>query len=372
MNPPSLFSPISIGPQTLPNRIMISPMRQYSGNNGNANDWHIAHLGSLALSGAGLLFVEATSVSPEGRITAGCLGLYNDENHQSLKRVVDAVRAISPIKLAIQLGHAGRKASSHRPWEGGALMSAQEGGWQTIAPSALPHKVDETPPKAMTAADIHRVIDDFISATQRARELGFDVIEVHCAHGYLLHEFLSPLSNQRSDEYGGSLENRMRLPLAIFDAVRKAAGHNMAFGVRLSATDWAEGGWDPEQSIAFSRQLQAHGADFVDISSGGVAAHQKITLGPGYQVPFAEAIRKEISIPVITVGLITEPQQAEDIIREGKADIVALARAFISDPRWPWRAAAALGGKVAGSPPYFRCLPHGFPTIFGDVKTNQR
>lgn len=372
MNPPSLFSPISIGPQTLPNRIMISPMCQYSGNNGNANDWHIAHLGSLALSGAGLLFVEATSVSPEGRITAGCLGLYNDENHQSLKRVVDAVRAISPIKLAIQLGHAGRKASSHRPWEGGALMSAHEGGWQTIAPSALPHKPEETPPKAMTAADIHRITDDFIFATQRARELGFDVIEVHCAHGYLLHEFLSPLSNHRGDEYGGSLENRMRLPLAIFDAVRKAAGSGIAVGVRLSATDWAEGGWDLEQSIAFSRQLQAHGADFLDISSGGVAAHQKITLGPGYQVPFAQAIRAEVNIPVITVGLITEPQQAEDIIREGKADIVALARAFISDPRWPWRAAAALGGQVAGSPPYFRCLPHGFPPIFGDVKTNQR
>ena len=372
MNSPLLFTPSSVGPQTLPNRIMISPMCQYSGNDGNTNDWHMAHLGSLALSGAGLLFVEATSVSPEGRITAGCLGLYNEENHQALKRVVDAIRAVSPIKLAIQLGHAGRKASSHRPWEGGALMSAQEGGWDTIAPSALPHKSDETPPKALTTEDIARITADFISATQRARELGFDVIEVHCAHGYLLHEFLSPLSNQRTDDYGGSLENRMRLPLAIFDAVRKAAGPDIAVGARLSATDWAEGGWDLEQSIAFSRQLQAHGADFVDVSSGGVAAHQKITLGPGYQVSFAEAIRKEVSIPVIAVGLITEPQQAEDILREGKADMVALARAFISDPRWPWRAAAALGGKVAGSPPYFRCLPHGFPAIFGDVKTNQR
>ena len=372
MNSSLLFTPITVGPQTLPNRIMISPMCQYSGNDGNANDWHMAHLGSLALSGAGLLFVEATSVSPEGRITAGCLGLYNDENHQSLNRIVHAIRAISPIKLAIQLGHAGRKASSHRPWEGGALMSAQEGGWQTIAPSALPHKADETPPKAMTADDIARITADFISATQRARELGFDVIEVHCAHGYLLHEFLSPLSNQRTDEYGGSLENRMRLPLAIFDAVRKAAGPGIAVGARLSATDWAEGGWDLGQSIAFSRQLQAHGADFIDVSSGGVAAHQKITLGAGYQVPFAEAIRKEVSIPVIAVGLITEPQQAEDILQQGKADIVALARAFISDPRWPWRAAAALGGQVTGAPPYFRCLPHGFPPIFGDVKTNQR
>jgi 2,4-dienoyl-CoA reductase-like NADH-dependent reductase (Old Yellow Enzyme family) len=372
MNAPLLFTPLAVGPLTLPNRIMVSPMCQYSGTNGNANDWHMAHLGSLALSGAGLLFVEATSVSPEGRITAGCLGLYNDENHQSLKRVVDAVRAISPIKLAIQLGHAGRKASSHRPWEGGALMTPQEGGWETIAPSALPHKSDETAPKAMTADDIARLTAEFVATTKRARELGFDVIELHCAHGYLLHEFLSPLSNHRTDQYGGSLENRMRLPLAIFDAVREAAGPDIAVGARLSATDWAEGGWDLEQSIAFSRQLQAHGADFIDVSSGGVAAHQKITISPGYQVPFAEAIRKAIDIPVIAVGLITEPQQAEDILQQGKADIVALARAFVSDPRWPWRAAAALGGKVAGCPPYFRCLPHGSPLIFGDVTTAQR
>jgi 2,4-dienoyl-CoA reductase-like NADH-dependent reductase (Old Yellow Enzyme family) len=372
MTSPLLFSPITLGSVTLPNRIMISPMCQYSGHDGNANDWHMAHLGSLALSGAGLLFVEATSVSPAGRITAGCLGLYTDDNQRALKRVVDMVRAVSPVKLAIQLGHAGRKASSHRPWEGGALMTADEGGWDTLAPSALPHKAEETPPKAMTADDIDRITTDFITATRRARELGFDVIELHCAHGYLLHEFLSPLSNQRTDAYGGSLENRMRLPLALFDAVRKAAGPDIAVGVRISATDWAEGGWDLEQSIAFSRQLQAHGADFIDVSSGGVAAHQKITLGPGYQVPFAEAIRREISIPVITVGLITEPQQAEEILQSGKADIVALARGFISDPRWAWRAAAALGGKVAGAPPYFRCLPHGSPPIFGDVTTNQR
>ena len=372
MNAPLLFTPLTIGPLTLANRIMISPMCQYSGTNGNANDWHVAHLGSLALSGAGLLFVEATSVSPEGRITAGCLGLYNDDNHQSLKRVVDGLRAISPIKLAIQLGHAGRKASSHRPWEGGALMTPQEGGWENIAPSALPHKSDETPPKAMTIGDIERLTADFVAATKRARELGFDVIELHCAHGYLLHEFLSPLSNQRTDQYGGSLENRLRLPLAIFDAVREAAGPDIAVGVRISATDWAEGGWDLEQSIVFSRELQAHGAAFVDVSSGGVAAHQKIAIGPGYQVPFAEAIRKAIDIPVIAVGLITDPQQAEDILQQGKADIIALARAFISDPRWPWRAAAALGGKVSGPPPYFRCLPQGSPPVFGDVKTNQR
>lgn len=372
MTSPLLFTPLQVGPLTLPNRIIISPMCQYSGQNGNANDWHLAHLSTLALSGAGLLFVEATSVSPEGRITPGCLGLYTEENYQALQRVVETVRAVSPIKLAIQLGHAGRKASSHRPWEGGALMTANEGGWETIAPSAVAHKPDETPPRAMTTQDIERLIADFVRATQRARALGFDAIEIHCAHGYLLHEFLSPLSNQRTDNYGGSLDNRMRLPLQILDAVREAAGPGIAVGARLSATDWADGGWDLEQSLVFSRELEARGADFIDVSSGGLAAHQKITLGPGYQVPFSEAIRKALRIPVITVGLITEAQQAEDILQQGKADIVALARAFVSDPRWPWRAAAALGGTITGAPPYFRCLPPGSPPIFGDVKTNQR
>ena len=372
MNSPLLFTPVALGPLTLANRIMISPMCQYSGNDGNANDWHLAHLGSLALSGAGLLMVEATAVSPEGRITAGCLGLYNDDNQQALQRVVSNVRAISPIKLGIQLGHAGRKASSHRPWEGGALMTAAEGGWETIAPSAVPHKPEEAPPRAMSDADIERLIADFTAATRRARTLGFDAIEIHCAHGYLLHEFLSPLSNQRTDAYGGSLDNRMRLPLRIVDAVREAAGPAIAVGVRLSATDWADGGWDLQQSLIFSLALQARGVDFIDVSSGGLAAHQKITLGPGYQVPFAEAIRKEVRIPVMTVGLITEPQQAEDILQQGKADIIALARAMVSDPRWPWRAAAALGGTVAGAPPYFRCLPQGSPPVFGDVRTAQR
>lgn len=372
MTSPLLFSPISLGPVPLPNRIMVSPMCQYSADDGCANDWHAAHLGSLVLSGAGVLCVEATAVSREGRITQGCLGLYSDENEQALRRVVDQLRGAAPSKLMIQLGHAGRKASSARPWEGGQLLSPAEGGWVPLAPSALPHKEGEAAPRAMTVADIDRVVADFVSATRRVRALGFDAIEVHAAHGYLLHQFLSPIANARDDDYGGSLENRMRLTLRVFDAVRDAAGPGMAVGARLSATDWVDGGWDVAQSIELARALQARGADFIDVSSGGVSPLQKIAIGPGYQVGFAEQIRREVTIPVISVGLITEPQQAEDILQAGRADMVALARAFIADPRWPWRAAAALGGKLDGHPQYYRCLPSGTPRIFGDVVTNQR
>ena len=372
MTSPQLFSSIKLGPQALSNRIMISPMCQYSADDGSANNWHITHLGSLAISGAGLLFVEATSVSPEGRITPGCLGLYNDANQAALKKVVDAIRDISPIKLAIQLGHAGRKASSQRPWEGGALIPVAEGGWQTVGPSALPHKPEEAAPKAMSEEDIAKLIADFVSSTKRAKALGFDVIEVHLAHGYLLHEFLSPLANQRADTYGGSLENRMRLPLQIFEAVRNAAGPDIAVGARLSATDWVEGGWDIEQSVELSKRLQTLGADFLDISSGGVSPLQKITISPGYQVALAARVKEAVTIPVVAVGLITEPAQAEEILQKNQADIIALARAFLVDPRWPWRAAAALGGIVAAPKQFYRSLPSGYPKIFGDVFTAQR
>lgn len=372
MTQPLLFSPLSLGRIALPNRIMVSPMCQYSAIDGNTTDWHLTHLGALAISGAGLLCVEATAVSPEGRITHGCTGLYNDDNEKAWQRTLDGLRAISPVKLAIQLSHAGRKASSQRPWEGGALITPADGGWQPVAPSALPHKPDEAAPTAMTAADITKVIADFTAAATRAKRLGFEVIELHCAHGYLLHEFLSPLANQRQDMYGGSLENRMRLPLQIFEAVRKAAGPDIAVGVRLSGTDWVEGGWDIAQSIVFSKALQALGADFLDISSGGVSPLQKITLAPGYQVPLAAQIKQALSIPVVTVGLITEPAQAEEILQHGDADIVALARAFLIDPRWPWRAAAALGGTVWSPSQFYRCLPAGYPAIFGQISTAQR
>jgi 2,4-dienoyl-CoA reductase-like NADH-dependent reductase (Old Yellow Enzyme family) len=372
MTTPLLFSPLSLGRQTLTNRIMISPMCQYSAHDGNANDWHLTHLGSLAISGAGLLCVEATAVSAEGRITHGCLGLYNDANQAALQKTVDAIRAISPVKLAIQLSHAGRKASSQRPWEGGALIPLADGGWQPLGPSAVAHKSDEAAPIAMDEQDIAKVIADFAAAARRARALGFEAIEVHCAHGYLLHEFLSPLANQRQDAYGGSLENRLRLSLQVFEAVREAAGPDIAVGARLSATDWVEGGWDVAQSIELAKRLQAMGADFLDISSGGVSPLQKITLQPGYQVPLAAEIKKTVSIPVISVGLITQAAQAEAILQDGQADMVALARAFLVDPRWPWRAAAELGGIIAAPQQFYRCLPAGFPAIFGEIKTAQR
>ncbi len=371
MTSPLLFTPARIGTVSLPNRIMVSPMCQYSAVDGNANDWHRAHLSTLALSGAGLLCIEATAVSPEGRITRGCLGLWNDANEKALGDIVALIRATSPVKLAIQLGHAGRKGSSHRPWEGGALIPSNEGGWHTIAPSPLPHKPEEEAPHAMTKDDIARVKRDFVSAALRAARLGIDAIELHLAHGYLLHQFLSPLANQRDDEYGGSLENRMRLPLEVFAAVRDAVP-SVALGARLSATDWVEGGWDVEQSLALATKLEALGADFIDISSGGVSPNQKIVIGPGYQVAFAAQVKNAVSIPVMTVGLITEPQQAEAILQAGSADIVALARAFIVEPRWPWRAAAELGGQLEGMPPYYRCLPPGSPRNFGDVISAQR
>jgi 2,4-dienoyl-CoA reductase-like NADH-dependent reductase (Old Yellow Enzyme family) len=367
-----LFSPIQLGPLSLPNRIMVSPMCQYSASGGNAVDWHLIHLGSLAISGAGLLCVEATAVTPEGRITPGCLGLYSDENQAALQRVVTALRSVSAIPLAIQLSHAGRKASSRAPWEGGALIPEGQGGWLPLAPSALPQRPDEPTPRAMTRDDIRAVVASFADAARRARELGFQAIELHMAHGYLVHQFLSPLSNQRTDDHGGSLDNRMRLALEVFQAVAQAAGPGIPVGVRLSATDWVEGGWDVAQTIAVAKRLEALGCAFLDISSGGVSYQQKIALAPGYQVPFAAQVRREVGIPVVTVGLITQPAQAEQIIADGSADMVAMARGFLHDPRWPWRAAAELGGVVVPPKQLLRSLPPGHPPIFGDVRIGQR
>lgn len=369
---PVLFSSIALGPLTLPNRIMISPMCQYSAKDGNATEWHVVHLGLLAISGAGLLCLEATAVNPEGRITDGDLGLYNDANEAALKHVVQTLRAVSAIPLAIQLAHAGRKASSRAPWDGGTLVELADGGWVTQAPSALPHKAGESAPHAMTEADITQVVADFAATATRARRLGFDAIELHVAHGYLLHQFLSPIANVRTDQYGGSLENRMRFPLAVLAAVREAAGPGIAVGVRLSGTDWVEGGWDIAESVLFCKQLDAQGCDFIDVSSGGVSPLQKIPTSPGYQVHLAQQIKQAVVMPVITVGLITDPVHAEQIVAEGKADMVALARGFLNDPRWPWRAAAALGGTVQAPQQFWRCLPHGSPPIFGEIKIGQR
>jgi 2,4-dienoyl-CoA reductase-like NADH-dependent reductase (Old Yellow Enzyme family) len=369
----ALFQPIEHRGLRLENRIMVSPMCQYSADDGSASDWHLIHLGHIALGGAGILFVEATAVDPVARITPACLGLYSDANEAALERVVRAVRANSPIPLGIQLAHAGRKGSSRTPWDGGTLIPVEAGGWIPVAPSAVPHSEDEPPPHALARAELEELKRDFATAVRRADRLGFDAVELHAAHGYLLHEFLSPLSNFRSDEYGGPLENRMRFPLEVFAAMRAEWPQGKPMGVRLSATDWVEGGWDLPQTLALARELKALGCDWIDVSSGGVSPKQKITAGPGYQVPLAQAIRMEAAIPTIAVGLITEPRQAEDIVATGKADMVALARAMLYDPRWAWHAAAELGATVRAPEQYWRSPPHGLKRpLFHGARTGQR
>jgi len=359
-----LFSPIHLGQRVLSNRIVISPMSQYSAENGRASDWHLIHLGQLALSGAGLLFIEATAVSPEGRISPGDLGLWSGETEAALAHVLQSFRRHSSMPVAIQLAHAGRKASTQVPWEGGQSITPQNGGWQTLAPSALPFASDDFRPVALDEAGLQRVRNDFVSAAQRADRLGIDVIELHAAHGYLLHQFLSPLSNARTDPYGGSLENRMRFPLEVFEAMRGAVPADRPVGVRISATDWVAGGWDLEQSIVFARELQRRGCDFIDVSSGGLSPLQQIPVEPGYQVPFADRIRRETGLTTIAVGLITEPEQAEAIVASGQADMVALARGMLYDPRWPWHAAAKLGAQVDAPKQYWRSQPRALKNLF--------
>lgn len=359
-----LFSPIALGSLQLSNRIVIAPMCQYSARDGAATEWHTIHLGHLAFSGAGLLVIEATAVEPEGRISPADLGLWSDQTEQALGRALDAARKHSAMPFAIQLAHAGRKASTHVPWEGGRNIPSTAGGWRTFAPSAQPFLEQDEAPLALDAAGLARVRDAFAQAARRADRLGFDAIEVHGAHGYLLHEFLSPLSNRREDAYGGSLENRMRFPLEVFDAVRAAFNAGKPVGIRISATDWVEGGWDVEQSALFAQELKKRGCDFIDVSSGGLSPAQKIALGPGYQVPFAERIRKAAGMPTMAVGLITEAQQAEQILAAGQADMVALARGILYDPRWPWHAAAQLGAQVDAPPQYWRSQPREVKDLF--------
>ncbi|MGJ7511124.1 NADH:flavin oxidoreductase/NADH oxidase [Variovorax sp. GT1P44] len=367
-----LFSPYDLGPLQLRNRVVIAPMCQYSADDGNAGDWHMVHLGQLALSGAGLLTIEATAVEEIGRITPGDLGLYSDDNQAALARVLAAIRRYSRIPVAIQLGHAGRKASSRVPWEGGQCLTPDEGAWQTVAPSAIPHAAGEPPPVALDAEGLARVKAAYVRAAQRADALGLDAIEVHAAHGYLLHQFLSPIANQRDDAWGGALENRMRFPLEVFDAVRAAVPSRMPVGVRISATDWVDGGWDVEQSIVFAKALAQRGCSYMHVSSGGVSPLQKIPLSPGYQVPLAERIKTAAGLPTIAVGLVTEPAQAEAILSEGQADLVALARAILFEPHWPWRAAAELGAQVEAPPQYWRSQPRDLKALFGDARIGQR
>lgn len=369
----ALFGPLHLGSLALDNRIVIAPMCQYSAKDGAATDWHMIHLGTLALSGAGLLILEATAVSPEARITPEDLGLYSDATEAALARVLAAVRAYSPIRVAIQLAHAGRKASSRTPWDGGAqILPGAPGGWHAEAPSAVPHAEGEDAPVALDRAGLARVRASFVATAERAVRLGLDGIELHAAHGYLLHEFLSPLANRRTDEYGGSIENRMRFPLEVFDAVRAAVPSDVPVWVRLSATDWVPGGWDIEGTVAVSKILKDRGCAAIHVSSGGVSPLQDIKLGPGYQVSFAARVKAEVGLPTITVGLITEPDQAEAIVAGGEADAVSLARAMLYDPRWPWHAAAKLGASVNAPKQYWRSQPRGLADLFKDARTGGR
>jgi 2,4-dienoyl-CoA reductase-like NADH-dependent reductase (Old Yellow Enzyme family) len=361
----TLFSPIQLRDLKLSNRIMVAPMCQYSAVDGSATDWHFTHINSLALSGAAMFCIEATGVEAIGRITPGCLGLYSDANEAALKPIIASVRKHSKAAIAMQLAHAGRKASSHTPWDGGQLIPIAEGGWLPEGPSALPHKAEEVPPLALDAAGLKRIVDAFVASAKRAERLGLDALEVHSAHGYLLHQFLSPISNQRADQYGGSLQNRIRFPLEVFEAVRATFPQNKPVGLRVSATDWIEGGWDIHQTIEYAKELKKRHVDWIDVSSGGVSPLQKIPLGPGYQVPLAQAVKEATGVVTMAVGLITEARQAEEIVASGKADMVALARGMLYDPRWGWHAAAELGGEVTAPPQYWRSQPSTQKALFG-------
>ena len=349
-----LFTPVEVGGVTLPNRIVVSPMCQYSAVDGSAQAWHQVHYGMLAMSGAGLLCLEATHVERDGRITQGCLGLYSDDNEAAIKSIVDWARAWMPtVKLGIQLAHAGRKASAQRPWKGGGPLSqadAPDLPWTTVSASAIPYDAKWHTPVALDAVGLKRVKQAFVEATQRSARLGFDVVELHGAHGYLLSQFLSPISNQRGDEYSGTADKRRRFPLEVFEACRRVWPAGKAMGMRLSCVEWVEGGVSIEDTIETARQLKALGCDFIDASSGGNAAAQKIPVKPGYHVAFSARIRKEAGIKTWAVGVITEPDQAEAIIAAGQADCTAHARAFLLDPRWGWNAARALGVETPPLP----------------------
>ena len=359
------------GGLTLPNRVVVAPMCQYSARDGCANDWHLAHWVSLLNGGAGWVMIEATAVTEEGRITPGCLGLYNEATAQALNdHLQRARRQAPPVPVCLQLSHAGRKASSAEPWNGGGLIGVSEGGWHTVAPSALPHAAGEATPAALDAAGLARICQAFVDSAKQAAAMGIEAVELHAAHGYLLHEFLSPVANQRTDQYGGNFEGRIRYPLEVFAAVRQA--YEGVLGMRISASDWVENGWTPEETADLAWHLRQAGADFVHISSGGVSPQQKIAIGPGYQVPFARMAKQKSGLPTIAVGLITDPAQANQLLINGDADLVALARAFLYNPRWGWAAAAALGGEVAANAQYWRCLPPGTGRIFGDIHVGMR
>ena len=350
----SLFSTFSLRGLAFRNRVFVSPMCQYSSRDGLPNDWHMVHLGSRAVGGAGLVCVEATAVSPEGRISPGDTGLWSEEHARAFEPIASFIKS-QGARAAIQLAHAGRKASTDVPWRGGKHLSEEQGGWQTLAPSAVPFG-DWPAPREMTREDIETLVLQFADAARHALAAGFDLVELHMAHGYLLHEFLSPLSNRRGDEFGGSLENRARLPLQVAEAVRAVWPDGLPLFARISATDWVEGGWDVEQSVQLSRWLQRRGVDLIDCSSGGLVPGARIPIAPGYQVGFAERIRGEAGVATGAVGLITEPEQAEEIISSGRADAVFLARAVLRDPYWPLHAAKRLGAAAPWPVQYGRAV----------------
>jgi len=353
----TLFSSIALRGIEFKNRIFVSPMCQYSSQDGAPTDWHLVHLGSRAVGGAACVIQEATAVTAEGRISPGDAGLWNDAQMEAYRPIASFIKENGAIP-GIQLAHAGRKGSTRAPWDKGPALKAGEGGWEVSAPSPIAFSPDYLKPREMSTQDIAKVTEAFVKATARALQAGFEVVEIHSAHGYLLHEFLSPLSNQRTDNYGGNLENRMRLTLQVAAAVRSSWPTHLPVFTRISATDWAEGGWDLEQSIILSQKLKDIGIDLMDVSSGGLVPHAKIPLHPGYQVPFSAAIRERAGIATGAVGLITAPEQAEQIVATGQADMVLLAREMLRDPYWPLHAAKVLGAEVAWPKQYERAKPH--------------
>ncbi len=353
-----LFTPLQLGGITIPNRVVISPMCQYQADDGCMNDWHLVHLGQLACSGAGLLVVEATHVTREGRITHNCAGLYNEHNEAAMSRVVRAIRRIRKEPIAVQLAHAGRKASSQVPWEGRSALGPAESPWQTVAPSAIPFAEGWPAPHELSVAEIKGIVDAFVTATARARRIGFDAVELHGAHGYLMHEFLSPLSNKRTDAYG---RDRMKFPLEVAAAVREVWPKELALGARISGNDFAEGGSGPEDAVAFAKALERLGLDYVCVSGGNIVGNQKIPAAPGFQVPFAERVKKATGLKVRAVGMIAGREQAEEVVASGKADMVAMARAFLDNPRWVWHAAEHFGVKIDYPPQYQRSHPGVWP-----------
>ena len=355
-----LFTPLTVRDVAFRNRIAVSPMCQYSSVDGLAGDWHLVHLGSRAVGGAGLVIMEAAAVEARGRISPADAGIWKDQHIEPLARIARFLREHGAV-AGIQLAHAGRKGSTLPPWEGGGTIPEPAGGWPTVAPSAVPFQPEDPAPAELAPAGIHSIVDAFVEAARRALRAGFQVVEIHAAHGYLVHQFLSPLSNRRTDEYGGTFENRIRFALEVTQAVRGAWPLHLPLFLRISATDWVEGGWTPDESVELARRVRPLGVDLIDCSSGGSAAHAKVPLAAGYQVPFAERIRREAGILTGAVGLITTPQQADEIIRSGKADLVLLARGFLSDPYFPLHAARALGAEVDPPVQYARAFPKQTP-----------